>query len=246
MNPSPTLFLLFRRGIPLVGLALSIASILIYPEYLGWTLIAAIAILADLQSTFNTGSLYLAKRSPIVRWDGHWLQLLRPFFNYLNLENYWLLSFCAWNNQRVSKVFRNKKARNAIVLLPHCIQFTKCKAPVVDNLHSCFGCSKCIIKNVVAAAQKYNWDIRVSPRSRMAYNEARKNSPDIVIAVACPDRLVKGLTKLPEVPSYVIPLDLPHGMCVDTTFDFQRLLQAMNTIAEPPPSKIQRLNVVIG
>jgi hypothetical protein len=81
----------------------------------------------------------------------------------------------------------------------------------------------------------------------LAYNEARKYSPDIVVAVACTDRLVKGLTRLPEVPSYAIPLDLPHGMCINTTFDFQRLMQVMNTIAEPPSphSKIQPLKVNI-
>jgi hypothetical protein len=118
----------------------------------------------------------------------------------------------------------------------------------VEDLHSCSECSKCIIKNVAAAAQKCNWDIRVAPRSHLAYNEARKYSPDIVVAVACTDRLVKGLTRLPEVPSYAIPLDLPHGMCVNTTFDFQRLLQVMDTIAEPPSqrSKVQPLKVNVS
>ena len=246
MNPTIAFFLFFRRGIPLLGIALSVTAIFVYPGLVGWALIAIVAILADLQSTFNTGNLYLAKRKIIVRWDGYWLQILRPLFRFLNLEERWLLSFCAWNNRRVSNVFRTKRANNAVVLLPHCLQLVGCRAQVVENLHSCFGCGKCTIKNVADAVQMYRWDVRVAPRSRAAYIEARKSNPDMVIAAACPDRAVKGLIKLSETPSYAIPLGLPHGMCVDTTFDFQHLQLAMNALVEPSPSSVIQLLRVNG
>jgi len=238
MKPTPTFYLILRRGIPLMGLALVSMAILFHPPSTGWALIVAIATLVDLQSTFNSGALYLAKRSAIVRWDGYWLNVLRPMFVFPELEERWLLSFCAWNNQRISHAFRTRKARGAVVLLPHCIQLASCKAQVVEDLFSCFGCSKCTINSVADAVQAYNWDVRVAPRSRAAYNEAIKSNPDLVIAVACPDRLVKGLIRLSETPSYAIPLGLPHGMCVDTTFDFQHLQVAMNTLVEPSPSSI--------
>ncbi|MCL1894000.1 MAG: DUF116 domain-containing protein [Holophagaceae bacterium] len=246
MQHTPTFFLIFRRGIPLAGIALSVAIVLYYPNLAGWALIGIVAILADFQSTFNIGSLYLAKRSLIVRWDGYWLQSLRPIFQILNLEEQWLISFCAWNNQRITQAFSSKKARSAVVLLPHCIQLLSCKSRVVEDIHSCFGCGKCTIKNAAEATQAYGWDVRVAPRSRAAYNEAKQSNPGIVIAVACPDRLVKGLTKLSDTPSYAIPLSLPHGMCVDTTFDFQQLVSAMSHLVEPAPaSKIQHLQIRI-
>ena len=63
------------------------------------------------------------------------------------------------------------------------------------------------------------------------------------MAVSCTDRLLKGLTKLPEIPSYVIPLTLPHGMCVDTEFSMPHLLAAMEALVEPrrPSGEIQTL-----
>ena len=200
---------------------------MVFPDYIGWALIASIAILADLQSTFNSGGLYLAKRRGIVRWDSHWLQVLRPFFRVLRLEDKWLLSFCAWNNQRVWKALAGRQSLTALALLPHCVQSIKCSAKVVEDVQSCTRCGACMIEGIADAAQKCGWDVKIAPRSREAYAEARKSRPDIVIAVACPDRLAKGLFKLPEVPSLAIPLELPHGMCVDTAFDFQGLASAM-------------------
>ena len=238
----PFFFLIFRRGAPLAGIALSAAAIVVFPNYIGWALIASIALLADLQSTFNSGGLYLAKRRAIVRWDAHWLQALRPFFRVLHLEDKWLLSFCAWNNQRVWKALAGRQSLAALALLPHCIQSTKCSAKVVEDVQSCTRCGACRIGEIADAAQKCGWDLRIAPRSREAYAEARKSRADIVIAVACLDRLAKGLFKLPEVPSLAIPLELPHGMCIDTAFDFQSLAHAMAQFAnQPQPPKIQPL-----
>ena len=44
---------------------------------------------------------------------------------------------------------------------------------------------------------------------------------------SCHDRLLKGLSKLTDIPTYVIPLRLPHAMCVDTDFDVPHLFAAM-------------------
>jgi len=230
-----------------MGIALSLTLIWFYPASLGWALLAAVALAAEVWATFNTGGLYLVKRQTTVHWDGYWLQALRPLFKSINLEEPWLRSFCAWNNKHVSGALSTKKAGKVVVLLPHCIQLVECGAHVAENLQACFRCGKCVVDNAATAALKYNWDVRVSPRSRAAYIEARKSRPDLIIAIACPDRLVKGLIKLSEIPSYTIPLELPHGMCVNTTFDFQRLSHVMVAFAEPcAASKIQPLQINTG
>ena len=56
--------------------------------------------------------------------------------------------------------------------------------------------------------------------------------PDLIVAVSCTDRLLKGLVKLTEVPCYVIPLELPHRMCVDTIFSVPHLMAAMGHLVE--------------
>ena len=48
---------------------------------------------------------------------------------------------------------------------------------------------------------------------------------------------------MPELPCYVIPLNLAHGMCVDTDFSVPHLLAAMETLVEPrrPEAEVQPL-----
>ena len=42
---------------------------------------------------------------------------------------------------------------------------------------------------------------------------------------------------MPEIPCYVIPLELPHGMCVDTGFSVPHLMAAMDSLVEARPAE---------
>jgi len=226
-------FLLVRRGVPLLGAALLLALAAVEPAGRGWYLLGAVALLAEVRPTFFRGKAYLKLRTPILRWDGIWARALRPLARRLRLEDAWILSFCAWNNRRVQQVFRQRKARRALVLLPHCIQMARCKADVLTDLGKCYECGLCPVGELLPQQLERGWATRITNRSHKAYRETREYRPDLVVAVSCTDRLLKGLTKMPEIPCYVIPLDLPHGMCVDTGFDVPRLMTAMEVLVEP-------------
>ena len=240
MNPAPLLppendrlFLLVRRGVPLAGCLAFLALAVAEPVGRGWYLLAAVALLAEVWPTFKHGKAYLDARTPILRWDGLWARALRPLARSLHAEEAWLLSFCGWNNRRVREAFRQRKAKRALVLLPHCIQMARCKAEVLQDLGKCYECGLCPIGELLPLQLERGWDTRITNRSHKAYREARDFQPDLLVAVSCTDRLLKGLTKLPEVPSYVIPLELLHGMCVDTAFEVPHLLAAMEALVEP-------------
>jgi hypothetical protein len=227
------LFLLVRRGVPLLGALLLVVLAALSPAGRGWFLLGAVALLAEVGPTFKRGKAYLAARTPILRWDGLWARALRPLARWSRLEEAWILSFCAWNNRRVREVFQERKARRALVLLPHCIQMARCKADVLQDLGKCYECGLCSVGELLPLQVQRGWESRITNRSHKAYREARDYRPDLMVAVSCADRLLKGLTKLPEVPSYVIPLELPHGMCVDTGFSVAHLLTAMDCLVEP-------------
>jgi hypothetical protein len=240
MNPPAPLppenyrtFLLVRRGVPLLGSLLLLALAVAEPVGRGWYLLGAVALLAEVWPTFQRGKGYLQARTSILRWDVLWARALRPLARALRAEDAWLLSFCGWNNHRVREAFRQRKARHALVLLPHCIQMARCKADILTDLSKCYECGLCPVGDLLPLQLQRGWDSRITNRSHKAYREAREFRPDLLVAVSCTDRLFKGLTKLPEVPSYVIPLDLPHGMCVDTVFEVPRLLAAMENLVEP-------------
>lgn len=226
-------FLWVRRGLPLLGFGVAILASLFHSQALGWWLLAAAACVAILWPTFHRGEAYLRHRIAIIRWDGRWAKAFRPLARLLGKEDEWILSFCAWNNTRVREIFEARHASKPLVLLPHCIQMAKCAAPILTDLGKCHQCGLCPVGDVLESTLEQLWDARITNRSSKAYREARDFRPDLIVAVSCTDRLLKGLTKLPEVPAYVIPLHLPHGMCVDTEFSYPHLVAAMDALVEP-------------
>ena len=227
------LFLAVRRGVPLAVAGLLMILAVALPATRGWFVVGAMACLGEVWPTFKTRRAYLAARRVIIRWDGHWVSVLRPLFRSMGLEDAWVLSFCAWNNHRVREALAAQKARRTLILLPHCIQMARCKADVLSELSNCYECGLCSVGDLLPQVLSRGWESRISNRSHKAYREAREYRPDLIVAVSCLDRLLKGLVKLPEVPCYVIPLELPHRMCVDTTFSVPHLFAAMETLVEP-------------
>lgn len=229
----PRLFLAVRRGIPLALALAGLVAALVQTQGRGWLLLLTVACLAEVGPTFKRGESYLKNRRAIIRWDGLWVKTFLPLARMLGRNEAWILSFCAWNNRRVREAFAARPARRALVLLPHCIQMARCKAEILDDLSNCYECGLCPVGDYFQASLEGRWDARITNRSHKAYREAREFQPDLIVAVSCADRLLRGLVKLPEVPVYAIPLQLPHGMCVDTTFSVPHLRAAMETLVEP-------------
>jgi hypothetical protein len=234
-------FLAVRRGLPLAGFALCCALALLEPAGRGWYVMGAVALCAEVWPTFKRGPAYLQHRTTILRWDTLWVRTFRPLARLLGREEAWLLSYFNWNNLRIHEAFSVRKARRPLVLLPHCIQMARCKAEILTDLQHCFECGQCPVGDLLPSLLERRWNTRITNRSHKAYQEARTWGPDLIVAVSCLDRLLKGLSRLPEIPSYVIPLELPHGMCVDTQFSVPRLVAAMEELAEPSSPRIQPL-----
>lgn len=234
LTPEPAWpFLLVRRGVPLALAGAALLASVGFPGLRGWMVLLAVACLAEVGPAFRSGESYLRNRAPIIRWDGFWVRAFRPLARAFGREEAWVLSFCAWNNRRVHAAFRARRARRAMILLPHCIQLSRCKADVITDLEACYRCGLCPVEDVLEGTLARRWETRLTNRSHKAYREAREYRPDLIVAVSCTDRLLKGLLRLPEIPCFVIPLALPHGMCVDTTFSAPRLIAAMEDLVEP-------------
>lgn len=226
-------FLWVRRGVPILGMTLGLIVSRLDHVHAGWWLLAAAACFFIAWPTFKSGDAYLRDRVSIVRWDGVWARLFRPLARFLGREDAWILAFCGWNNHRVRQVFERRKSKKSLVLLPHCIQMSRCKAEIVQDLKNCYECGLCPVEDILKGTVEREWEARITNRSHKAYRAAREFRPDLIVAVSCTDRLLKGITKVPDVPSYVIPLELLHGMCVDTRFDVSHLMAAMDQLVEP-------------
>lgn len=237
------LYLWVRRGLPLAAAVVAFLGAALHGSGAGWWLLAGVGALAVAWPSFLRGEAFLRRRTAIMRQDSLWANALRPLARWLGQEDAWILSYCGFNNQRVRAAFEGQRARRVLILLPHCIQLARCKADVLGDLEACYDCGLCPVGDYMNAALLNRWDGRIFNRSHKAYRDAREHRPDLIVAVSCTDRLLKGLTRLPEVPSYVIPLTLGHGMCVDTEFSLPHLFAAMEALAQPLPStaKVQPL-----
>lgn len=243
-TPGPAFFLWVRRAVPFATALGALGAAGALPDLRGWLLLLAAAALAEVGGTFRKGRGYLAHRARLLRWDGLWVRALRPLARWAGLEEAWIQSFCAWNNARIASVFALEPARRALVLLPHCIQKASCRVDAQSAITACPGCGQCPVGDVLAARLAERWNVRLFNRSYKAYVAAREYQADLVVAVSCTDRLLKGLLSIPELPAVVIPLRLPHGMCVDTTFDLDRVeaaLEALAVSSEREPGRIQPL-----
>lgn len=237
------LFLWVRRGLPLAAAAFAFLGAALHTAGRGWWLLGGVATLAAVWPSFLRGDASHPNRTTARRQDSLWAQAFRPLARWLHLEEAWILSYCGHNNRRVREAFCGRRAKRALILLPHCIQLARCKAGILDDLQACYDCGLCPVGDYMNLVLTNRWEGRITNRSHKAYREAREYRPDLVVAVSCSDRLLKGLTKMPEIPCYVISLGLPHGMCVDTDFSVPHLLAAMETLVEPrrPSGEVQTL-----
>jgi uncharacterized protein len=237
------LYLWVRRGVPMGLAILALLGATLQAEARGWWMLMGVGALAAAWPSFLRGEAFLRNRAAVMRQDALWANALRPLAKRIGREDAWILSFCGHNNQRVREAFTARRAKRALILLPHCIQMARCKAEILDNLEACYDCGLCPVGDYMNAALLNRWEGRITNRSHKAYREAREYRPDLVVAVSCPDRLLKGLTKMPDIPCYVIPLSLPHGMCVDADFSVPHLFAAMEALVDPrrPSGDVQPL-----
>ncbi|MBP1625821.1 MAG: hypothetical protein H6Q00_296 [Holophagaceae bacterium] len=233
----PALFLAVRFGVPGVLALLGLAGAAAMHGVSGWWLLLSVASLAEASQIFQQGSSYLRHRNTLVRRDSLWVRAVRPLMRLLGCEEAWVRSFLAWNNERVEAAFSRAKAQQALVLLPHCIQLASCKAGVTEDIGNCYQCGQCPVGEALESSLVNRWDARIFNRSHKAARCAKECKPDLMVAVSCADRLLKGILKLPETPCFGIPLDLPYGMCVDTRFDTAEVEQAMERLVRPRPER---------
>jgi len=123
------------------------------------------------------------------------------------------------NNRRVHKhLFRNG-AKTILLILPRCVKRKCCDLDPEGSLAGCIDCHDCDLGDLARVAASRDVRALVAFRSHIAYAMARREQPDLIIATACGDRLVKALRSVPEVPALLSPLTGMERLCVDATFD---------------------------
>jgi hypothetical protein len=128
----------------------------------------------------------------------------------------WLV---ARNNRRVERRLAAHGAATVLLILPRCVKRGCCKIDNGGSLSACRDCDDCDLGALARIAELHRVEALVAFRSHVAFALARERRPDLIIATACEDRLIKALRSVPEIPALLAPLTGMERMCVGATFD---------------------------
>ena len=119
------------------------------------------------------------------------------------------------------------KPQRLMLLLPSCLQRSKCRQKVTNDVAECLRCGQCKMKDMVELAEKYGCQCAVVTGGRLALQLARGEGVDAIVAVACEKELGEGLKAALPKPSLGIINVRPHGPCKDTDVDVGQVEEAM-------------------
>lgn len=139
-----------------------------------------------------------------------------------------MLSFVSVNNELVSAEAGRYKPEDVLLLMPHCLQNSKCDRRLTYDINNCNRCGKCPIAGLLELHDKYGVNLAVATGGTIARRIVVQMRPRMIIAVACYRDLASGIQDTYPLPVYGVLNERPHGPCLDTVVAPQLLEQALH------------------
>jgi len=139
-------------------------------------------------------------------------------------------AFVNINNEIVRNLMQNKKPKDILILLPHCLQMEDCELKLTSDIGKCVGCGRCDIKDLVDLAEKYNLSINVATGGTVARRIVKESKPDVILAVACERDLLSGIQDTYPLPVIGFCNRRPNGECRSTRVDVEQIEKEIKNI----------------
>ncbi len=136
-------------------------------------------------------------------------------------------SFIRVNNDLVLSEAKTYKPDELLMLMPHCLQNSRCKIRLTYNVRNCKRCGKCSIAGLLELSDKYNIHLAVATGGTIARRIVKERRPKLILAVACQRDLASGIQDTYPLPVYGIVNLRPHGPCLDTLVPLDHLEAAI-------------------
>jgi hypothetical protein len=143
-------------------------------------------------------------------------------------------SFVELNNHLIRSNRHRVRPDKLLILLPHCIQNFDCQIKITGNIRNCKGCGKCEIKDLIELSDQYHLKIAVATGGTLARRIVLENRPDAIVAVACELDLTAGIQDTYPIPVIGILNERPHGPCINTKADLEKVKRAILDFVEGP------------
>jgi len=139
-------------------------------------------------------------------------------------------SFVHVNNAFLKAMKKKFKAKDVLILLPHCLQNTECNIRITVDIRNCQACGRCDICELLKIADRYNVAIAIATGGTLARKIIVENRPKLIVAVACDRDLVEGLREVFPIPVYGVINLRPEGPCCNTRVEVEKIDHVLGQI----------------
>lgn len=144
-------------------------------------------------------------------------------------------SFIKVNNELVRSEAGRYAASDILLLMPHCLQNSRCDMRLTYNIGNCKRCGKCSIKNLIEFSERTGVSLAIATGGTIARRIVVQARPRLILAVACERDLASGIQDTYPIPVYGVLNERPHGPCLDTTVCMAHLEQALALFLKDAP-----------
>ncbi|HID96883.1 MAG TPA: DUF116 domain-containing protein [Thermodesulfobacteriaceae bacterium] len=143
-------------------------------------------------------------------------------------------SFVSVNNELVmSSVDRSCRPDQMLLLMPHCLQNSKCKMRLTYNINNCKRCGRCPIDGLLELSERYGIHLAVATGGTIARRIVVQRRPRMILACACERDLASGIQDTYPLPVYGVLNRRPNGPCLDTLVPMRELEAAVRMFMDP-------------
>ena len=144
-------------------------------------------------------------------------------------------SFIKVNNELVLNECGRYEPAKVLLLMPHCLQNSRCEMRLTYDVNNCKRCGKCPIKDLLEFSERYGVHLAIATGGTIARRIVVQLRPRLIIAVACERDLSSGIQDVYPLPCYGVMNQRPNGPCLDTTLSLADLENALQRFLANPP-----------
>jgi hypothetical protein len=139
-----------------------------------------------------------------------------------------MLSFISVNNELVQAEAGRYRPEDVLLLMPHCLQNSKCDRRLTYDINNCKRCGLCPIAGLLDLHDAYGVNLAIATGGTIARRIVVQMRPRLIIAVACYRDLASGIQDAYPLPVFGVLNERPHGPCLDTLVDHAQLVDALH------------------
>lgn len=141
-------------------------------------------------------------------------------------------SFIKVNNELVLSELDRYPPEKILLLMPHCLQMSRCEMRLTYDITNCKRCGKCPIKGLLELSEKYGVHLAIATGGTIARRIVVQKRPRLIVAVACERDLASGIQDTYPLPVFGIYNTRPHGPCLDTQVNLDDVEVALERFLE--------------